>query len=193
MALLFRSDQTAQINENQGRNSVVYRAEARHDDSSQTAISYSLGAGSDPLLSIDAMTGVVTLSSNIDYEIKNSYSFTVTASSGGVSVSQDITLSVVDAIEGANAADSLTGTSGDDFVDGLGGTDSMSYSGNIADYRIEIISNGLVRVTDLKTTDGNDGVDTLQNIESISFADGTALVETIYAPVGPEFQVVRGA
>ena len=82
MALLFESTQNAQINENQGRISVVYRAEARHGDSSQTPITYSLGAGSDPLLSIDAMTGVVTLSSNIDYEIKNSYSFTVTASSG---------------------------------------------------------------------------------------------------------------
>ncbi len=104
MALLFRSDQTAQINENQGRNSIVYRAEARHDNFSQTAISYSLGAGSDPLLSIDAKTGVVTLSSNIDYETNNSYSFTVIASSDGVSMSQAITLSVVDAIEEAGIA-----------------------------------------------------------------------------------------
>ncbi len=189
MALLFASDQSAQINENQGRNSVVYRAEARHDDSSQTPFTYSLGAGSDPLLSIDATTGVVTLSSNIDYETKNSYSFTVTATSGGVSVSQVITLSVVDAIEGTNAADSLTGTSGDDFVDGLGGLDTVTYSGNIADYRIELIEGGLVRVTDLKTADGNDGVDTLQNIKVIAFADGTATVQGVPSPSGSEFRV----
>ena len=189
MALLFASDQNKQINENQGRNSVVYRAEALHDDSSQTPITYSLGAGSDPLLSIDATTGVVTLSSNIDYETKNSYSFTVTASSGGVSVSQAIILSVVDAIEGTSAADSLTGTSGDDFVDGLSGLDTFTYSGNIADYRIELVDGGLVRVTDLKTADGNDGIDILQNIEIIAFADGTATVQGVPSPSGSEFRV----
>ena len=189
MALLFRSDQTAQVYENQGRNSVVYRAEARHDSSSQTAISYSLGAGSDPLLSIDATTGVVTLSSNIDYETKNNYSFTVTAMSDGVSVSQAITLSVVDAIEGADGADSLSGTSGDDFVDGLGGLDTVTYLGNIVDYRIEVFDGGLVRVTDVEANDGNDGVDILQNIEIIAFADSTATVQGIPSPSGSEFRV----
>ena len=57
---------------------------------------FSLADGSDTALSIDAITGEVTLSANPDYEAKSQYSFAVIATdaAGNVSESQSVTLDV---------------------------------------------------------------------------------------------------
>jgi hypothetical protein len=76
------------------------------DDSSSTEIGFSSsstpvnyefnGLGYDALaLSIDEVTGDVTLNTNPDYETQSEYSFTVNATDGVFSVDQDVTLSVI--------------------------------------------------------------------------------------------------
>ena len=187
MSLVFASATVASVNENLGSNRVIYTALAGHDDTATTAIIYSLSADSDSGLTIDSATGEVRLSSSADYETQANYSFTVIASSGGIDVSQAVTLGVVDAIEGTTGADQLVGTSGDDHIDGLQGADTVTYQGNISDYKIETVADGLVRVTDLKTTDGSEGSDTLNNVETIAFADANAQVEQLF--FGSESQV----
>ena len=189
MSLVFASATVGSVNENLGANRVIYTALADHDDTATAAITYSLSADSDSGLAIDSATGAVKLRSSADYETQANYTFTVIARSGDSDVSQSVTLSVVDAIEGTSGADQLVGTSGDDHVDGLQGADLVTYQGNIADYKIETVADGLVRVTDLKTTDGNEGSDTLKNVETIAFADANAQVEQLFPFSGAEFLV----
>lgn len=63
--------------------------------------------------------------------------------------------------------DTIVGGPGDDYIDGGVGTDTAVYSGNRVDYLIQKTSIGYL-VTDMK---GNDGVDTLVDVEVIRFAD----------------------
>jgi hypothetical protein len=67
------------IEERSGENQVVYTAVADDSNDISNGITYSLAEGSDSALIIDSETGEVTLASNPDYEIKDSYSFTVVA------------------------------------------------------------------------------------------------------------------
>ena len=68
--------------------------------------------------------------------------------------------------------DILSGTPGNELIDGLAGTDTVRYSGNRADYTLERFDNVYV----LTDNSGRDGTDTLLNIERIKFADlGIAL------------------
>lgn len=64
----------------------------------------------------------------------------------------------------------LLTTSGDDTVDGFGGTDTFVFTGNRAGYSI---TNGGHTVFDINAADGNDGTDTLSNFEYYEFADMT--------------------
>ena len=70
------------ISENSGADQVVYTVTA--DDSSDVSagVTFSLAAGSDAALSIDASSGAVSLSTDPDYETQSSYSFTVVATDG---------------------------------------------------------------------------------------------------------------
>ncbi|MDG1693388.1 MAG: cadherin domain-containing protein, partial [Porticoccaceae bacterium] len=85
------------IEESSGADQVIYTTIA--DDSgdiSSGPITYSLGAGSDTALTIDENTGLVTLTENPVYTIKNEYSFTVIASdnAGNVSDEKSVTLGI---------------------------------------------------------------------------------------------------
>lgn len=83
-------------------------------------------------------------------------------------------------IIGSGLSNNMTGSIGDDFivcandcvdvVNGLSGTDTVIYSGNRADYTIARTDNGF-NVTALKSA--NNVVDTLSNIETLTFADGS--------------------
>lgn len=63
--------------ENSGSGQTVYTISATDD---VAATSYAIGGTDAALLSVVSSTGVVTLTADPDYETKNSYSFTVTAS-----------------------------------------------------------------------------------------------------------------
>ncbi|MHC5112573.1 MAG: Ig-like domain-containing protein, partial [Planctomycetota bacterium] len=88
-----------------------------------------------------------------------------------------------DILEGGTGEDYLTGGPGDDVIDGNVSAntnddrliDTAIFSGNAADYSITIAGSGsesVITVTDLNTGDGDDGTDTLEDIEVLQFADG---------------------
>jgi hypothetical protein len=110
-APVITSSSSAVIIEETGANQEVYTAIA--DDSgdvSDTPITFSLAEGSDAALSIDADTGVVTLSDNPDYEAKTSYDFTVLASDGnGNTGSKSVTLNIANNPLETEVAVPLTG------------------------------------------------------------------------------------
>ena len=65
-----------------------------------TISSYAIGGTDDPLLEVNSSTGVVSLTANPDYETKNSYSFTATATNAaGTSAATTVTFSITNVIE----------------------------------------------------------------------------------------------
>ena len=100
------------------------------------------------------------------------------------------TLINIENIEGPNYNDYLVGNSGDnlikgrggdDLIDGAAGNDTAVYQGARADYVVTKLSDGSYTVRD--TVSGRDGVDTLRNIETLSFTDGTVAVVTAAAAI----------
>ncbi len=75
-----------------------------------------------------------------------------------------------DIILGGAGDDLLIGGAGNDTVDGGIGTDIVVFSGNRRDYNVTQ-SGGTITITDLRTT-GNEGVDSITNVETFRFADG---------------------
>ena len=76
-----------------------------------------------------------------------------------------------DNILGGAGDDTLAGSGGDDTLDGGTGTDTARFSGNLADYTVTEDA-GTITIVDNR--DGSpDGTDTLTNVESFEFADGT--------------------
>ena len=101
------SDDTASIAENSGANRVIYTAVA----TAPNPFTFSLGAGSDAAVSINANTGEVTLAANPDYETQAQYTFYVIATDiyGTASATKTVTLSIIDVNE--NAPSITSGTS----------------------------------------------------------------------------------
>ncbi len=87
-----------------------------------------------------------------------------------------------DTFTGGAGDDSLTGDAGDDTLRGGSGDDIAFYSGNIADYTITNNGDGTYTVVD--TRGGSpDGTDLVEDIETLSFADGTVPLQTNFPPV----------
>ena len=90
------------IDENSGANQVVYRATSTDSgDISTGSTTYSLAAGTDSAdFSINAITGVVRLTADPDFEVQSSYAFTVVATdAAGNSSQQAVTLNINDVDE----------------------------------------------------------------------------------------------
>lgn len=85
-----------------------------------------------------------------------------------------------DKIQGKGGNDSITGGVGNDDIDGGQGIDTAYYSGSIDGYMISAkgTGNNKITVQDTNFTDGNDGTDSLKQVEWLQFADGTYNVET---------------
>jgi len=73
-----------------------------------------------------------------------------------------------DTITGNDLDNVLEGGKGNDLIDGSGGSNTAVYSGNMSDYSIDY--DGSFIITD---NVGQDGTDTLSNIQHIQFADVT--------------------
>ncbi|MCU6667798.1 cadherin domain-containing protein [Enterobacteriaceae bacterium H4N4] len=83
------------INENSGAGQVIYTATATDTGDISNGVTFSLKAGSDAGLTIDATTGAVTLTGDPDFESKASYSFTVVATdAAGNASSKVVTLGI---------------------------------------------------------------------------------------------------
>ncbi|MCP4979365.1 MAG: hypothetical protein GY935_02595, partial [Gammaproteobacteria bacterium] len=131
-----------------------------------------------------------TSSLQVDTSTVNSYDITVRATDGGA-LTYDETITIT---TGTYAADSLTGTTNDDLVYGLGGIDTLTggagddyldggyvndtatFSGNLADYNITWhAATSEIVVTDTRWG-SPDGTDTLVNIEELQFADQSVTI-----------------
>ena len=88
----------AAIDENSGAGQVVYTATADDSADISAGVSFSLAAGSDAALSIDAATGEVTLATDPDHEVQSQYSFAVIATdaAGNASAAQSVTIDIND-------------------------------------------------------------------------------------------------
>ncbi len=76
-----------------------------------------------------------------------------------------------DVLDGGGSADTLTGGRGDDEIDGGASANDLAvFSGDLAEYSITT-NNGVTTVTHLNN--GQDGTDTLVNVEFLQFADQT--------------------
>jgi hypothetical protein len=98
---------------------------------------------------------------------------------------------------GTNSDDIIASAAGDQIILAQGGTDKVTFSGNLADYIVSI-SNGVITVTDTRDT-GGQGTNTLTGVEAIKFADGFAVLEGLsiqtaidLASVGDTINVLAG-
>ncbi|MEL6979804.1 MAG: cadherin domain-containing protein, partial [Pseudomonadota bacterium] len=79
-----------------------------------------------------------------------------------------------DTLLGHDGADAIDGGAGNDDIRGGTGTDAAIYAGAANDYLVVDNGDGTFTVTDQNTGDGLDeGVDTLRDIEKLTFSDGT--------------------
>ena len=106
------------ITENSGAGQTVYTITSDANDGG-TIQSFAIAGTDAALLSVNAATGVVTLTADPDYETKNSYSFTVTATDEtGTSTATTVTFSIVDVDDTAPVITS--GATGTDLVENTG-------------------------------------------------------------------------
>lgn len=77
-----------------------------------------------------------------------------------------------DVLTGGDGDDLFTGGTGNDTILGGIGTDVAGYSGQSSDYSVAQSGDGYI-VTDLNTTDGDDGADYIEDIERLLFANGS--------------------
>ncbi|MDF1635623.1 cadherin domain-containing protein, partial [Mycoplana sp. MJR14] len=89
-----------------------------------------------------------------------------------------------DTISGNAGDDTLAGGAGNDTIDGGGGTDTAIYTGLQSDYTIVKNADGTFKITDNRTGEITDGVDTLKSIEKLQFSDGTVDAPVNGAPTG---------
>ncbi|WP_414472641.1 beta strand repeat-containing protein [Microvirga sp. M2] len=134
-------------------------------DTVEASVSFTLGANVEHLV----LTGTGHLSGT-----GNGLDNTITGNAGN------------NTLDGGAGADTLTGGGGDDRLDGGAGRDVAVFSGARTHYVIVRQSDGTLTVTDSRA--GGDGQDTLSNIESLQFADGTISL----SPSSPAAPVVQG-
>ncbi len=114
-----------------------------------------------------------------------------TGTASGNEIGND-TLISIENIVGGQAGDRLIGDAnnnviegytGNDTIDGAGGVDTALYLGNQADFTVSRDGASWV-VTDKHPIDGDEGQDTLINIERVQFADQTIDLSTNTGPTG---------
>ena len=126
----FTSGDIADQNENVAIGTVVYTASA-DDANSSAGITYSLKAGSDAALTINASSGEVSLLASPDHETATSHAFTVVATdAAGNSSEKALTLNIVDLDDSAPTITSgATATS----IDENSGTGQVIYTATATD------------------------------------------------------------
>lgn len=62
---------------------------------------------------------------------------------------------------------------GDNAINGAGGQDVVVFNGVQSEYQIEEVEAGQWQIADQRTEPGHDGVNTVENVETAQFADGT--------------------
>ena len=96
------------------------------------------------------------------------------------------------AIAGTLYDDTITGSSGNDSIDGGAGNNTVIFSGPSSNYTITNNSDGSTTVKDISTGSPN-GTDTLTHIQNLMFAEKTSPTSTpvVNSPVPPLFAVTN--
>lgn len=145
------------------------------------------GAALPSWLSFDAQTG--TFSGTAGSADAGALDVRVRATGvTGLAVSDDFHLVVSaqgGAINGTSGNDDLTAGSGDNAINGGAGLDLVHYQGPRNEYTVVRGTSG-IKVTDLS---GDGGVDTLQGVERIEFADNTGLALDTDATAGQLYRI----
>ncbi|WP_422369115.1 beta strand repeat-containing protein [Pelagibius sp.] len=82
--------------------------------------------------------------------------------------------------------DYFFGGGGNDTIDGGDGDDTATYRGDRSDFEIVATEDGGFTLTDVNPADGDEGSDTLIDIENIQFGDGTLRFGATLARAVPE-------
>ncbi|MBL4693237.1 MAG: cadherin-like domain-containing protein, partial [Magnetovibrio sp.] len=110
--------------------------------------------------------GTMALSDAFVFDLSDGVGGTVTGQTFSFSVNLNNVLT------GTVGNDTLQGGAGNDQIDGGAGLDTAVFVGNMADFTIER-SGADVIVTDNNATGFDEGVNTLRNVETLTFADGS--------------------
>ena len=84
-------------------------------------------------------------------------------------------------INGNAGNDSITGNGGNDTIDGGDGQDTVVYALNASSYTVTAITGGYQVVA----KSGNEGTDSLRNVESLKFADQMTTIATVAPKIVP--------
>ncbi|MEP2757780.1 MAG: M10 family metallopeptidase C-terminal domain-containing protein [Hyphomicrobiales bacterium] len=181
----------------------LYGAKAAEtgDNTYTLAIANQVGSGWDAIWDtggIDTISGAAAASSlTIDLNAApltgvnaGGYVSWVSGIEGGFTIANGVTIE--NAI-GGSGADTFTGNSVNNAIDGGGGSDTVIFTGARSDYAIFTGSQGQTVVAD--TLAGRDGKDFLTNVENITFGRSTVTTEqAVVEPMdadGSAYQVYR--
>ena len=78
-------------------------------------------------------------------------------------------------VRGGGGTDTMTGGEGNDAIDGGAGNDTVTFGGPSSEYTIDI-TGGTVTVTDNNLLNGDDGIDTLTDVETLDFSGANVLI-----------------
>jgi hypothetical protein len=90
---------------------------------------------------------------------------------------------LADIITGGAGGDTITAGGANDKIDGGAGINTAVYSGKFTDYTVTTDGNGTYTVTD--TVNNRDGVDTLTNIQFLTFSDANKAIADVVIKAGP--------
>lgn len=158
-----------------------------------TTLTFKLGTDSLTLLNVGQLgllssTNVTFADGSMlligDNTISTSKDGSANTLTGGAGNDQILGLGGNDTLNGGAGDDKLNGGTGNDVIDGGTGRDTAVFTGTRASYLITNNADGSVSVQDQDTvTNGNDGTDTLRNVELLQFLD--SMVDVTAAPPPP--------
>ena len=156
----------------------------RVTDPNGDTLTYGLGSTASHGTASVSRDGAFTYTPDADFYGTDRFTIAASDGKGGTS------LSVVNVtVHGVN--ETITGTAGNDTlasladnasIDGGAGTDVLNLGGVMSNYTWSVDADGEITLTD---NQGTDGTDTISNVESLAFTDGTITVTTKSA----EYQV----
>ena len=150
------STASATLAENSAVSKAVYTASASDKDGD--TLVYSLSATDHSSLTIDSATGELTLNATPDYETKDQYQFTVTASDGSLTDSLEVILDITDVNEAPAFASSVVSV----VIAKTTGTSDVVYSASGSDVDGDVLGYSLSGTdASLLTIDPESGAVTL--------------------------------
>jgi Ca2+-binding RTX toxin-like protein len=113
--------------------------------------------------------GIDTIYASVSYNQPTNVEKVISVGSGAVNTTGN---SLNNTLTGNSGNNTLTGLGGNDILDGGAGTDTANYSGTADGYKFAYNATlKVITVTDSNIANGDDGIDTLSQIEILHFTD----------------------